>query len=303
MGNNFSQNDPKPGFVFIETGLPITVGSFLLGCVVADPANPTDYFRPSKNVDAFRDYMLEISETSYNAFVKKNKDQSLNAKVGELLGMGADTSAEQAQRVKSGLVRTRTLMQHEDIKDMLMRSPAKDDIVKLMHKYDGRGFLVVGFKSAVKGKISRISSTTDEILVHMDLPMSAAVAGASHGTVQLPAEKVDPTIKYSKRKGELEERSSTMNGEHIFAVRYRALRLEDGTVTVRKEARLQAEIEIDIDWMSAVQAGPGPLVKVGEGRKFAVGFESSADEFVLSEDIIEKEIGGLQGGKELKFVY
>jgi hypothetical protein len=298
MGNYFSKGNPKPGFVFIETGLPITVSSFLLGCVVADPANPTDYFRPKKNADAFTEYMLEISETSYDAFVKNNKDQSLNAKVGDLLGIGTETSTGQSQRLRSGFIRTRTLMQHEDIKDILMRSPAKDDIVELMHKYGGRGFLVVGFRSAVKGKRSKMSSTTGEVLVHMDLPVSAAVAGGTHGAVQLPPEQVDPTVKYSNKKGEMVKISSTIKGEHIFAVRYRVLYLKGGTATVLKESGFKAKIGID-----ATSAGfpiqIGPEVKVSKGESFGL----AVDEVVLSEEVIEKEIDGLQGGKELKLVY
>jgi hypothetical protein len=300
MGIVSSTTNPKPGFVVLETGLPISVAHFLLGCVVADPANPTDYFRPSKNADAFRDYELEITETSYGAFVKKNKDQSLNARVGELIGMDTDTSVGQAQRVESGIVRTRTLMQHEDIKDMLMDSPAQSDIVKLMHKYDGRGFLVVGLMSAVKGQRSRLSSTTGEVIVRMDAPVSAAVAGVSHGMIRVPAEKVDPAIKYTKKSGELVEMTSTMKGEHIFAVRYRVLLLKAGTVHVGRESR------VSVGFDGTTQGIPfhvGPDVGQFRLRNNETRFEQSADEFVLSEEVMGGEIETVKGGKKLKFVY
>lgn len=215
----------QPGFLFLEVDLPIDIAPRILGCVVSDLRNPTDYFCPKNNYDAFKELELEVVDTNCRSFMSRNNLTTLSGRLGAVFELGGTTQNDLEVAITSHILRTRTLMQHPDILEKLKREQGPE-IVDLMNGNNGTGYMVVGFKSAVDANKSFTLGKQKAFKFKLDVPVAAAAAAASHGTVAIPSSLVDPSFTTTGQSGERVELRSTMEGERIFAVRYRILKLD-----------------------------------------------------------------------------
>jgi len=259
--NNAVDNN-KPGFVLLENAVPLDrVSNFLLGCVVSDMRNPTEDFQPEGNYHAFQEYIIEVFDKGYSAFVESNTDRSLEGRIGTLVGVTDASKKKTTESFDSTVVRTKTLMQHPEIFKQVMSSKAKANIVELMERNGGKGYLVVGFKSALDAKHAHTFENTRRLSANIRVPAREAVKGGTQGAVD-PGDAVDPQITYTDNSGQRVIIESTMMGERIIAVRYRLLTLRG---------------------LFAKEVKSGEIVRVNVGAGVFAGHEASED-VVFDED-------------------
>ncbi|KAK3337680.1 hypothetical protein B0T19DRAFT_455576 [Cercophora scortea] len=216
----------KPGFVLLETAIPYEqTARFLLGCVVGDIRNPTDDYQPEGHYYAFQKYTLEVFDMGYKAFVAAQQNRSFEARLDSLVGLDTDKVTKVSDSLQSTIVRTKILMQHPKIQESLMGSPAsKQKIVSLMKRNGGKGFLIVGFKSALDAKHTHSISLAKKVHAQIETPVDKIIEWATHGAIHL-GEAVNPKVSFKDENGQAVDVESTMAGERIIAVRYRLLTL------------------------------------------------------------------------------
>lgn len=89
----------------------------------------------------------------------------------------------------------------------------------------GVGWMVVGVKSCIDGSSGARIVDSGTRSVKVDLPVSTAVAAATHGTVTVGT-AVDVSAGVGAGHSTGGDVTSTMVGEQVFAVRYRRLMLK-----------------------------------------------------------------------------
>jgi hypothetical protein len=247
-----------PSFVLIETALPYEVSKDLLGSVVVDIRNPTHEYRPKSPSNLnFEKYFLETEDTNVSSFLSANKGHRLEGTLGNLFNISF-TGREKTEEFFEGLtVRTRTMSQHRDIQEALLSSGHRDDILTLLRNNGGKGYMVVGIKTAVGGKRTQKEETLHENKLTAQLSVDQLTG------ISMPPGGIKPSVVVQGESGRQRQAASNMEGEQIFAVQYRTLRLR------KPSARLDTPVAF----------GPVKRVKVEAGM-----FGNDGDRELVFED-------------------
>lgn len=204
--------------------LPNSEIPLLLGRIVADVASPTDEYIPEDPRLALHSKTLEIIDTDFSTLFAGSKKNSIESKIGQILGISAKDGHDSQNRLQSKFVRTRTLPQHrEAIKALLERF--RPQILQLLKDNGGVAYMVVGVKSALDAEHATERQFGNRTALAIGLPTAAIVTAASHGVVNL-GQAADVDVNSSRARGRGFESAATMEGEQVFAIRYRLLKLK-----------------------------------------------------------------------------
>lgn len=222
----FSKNESSSAqSTYILTDrLPSSEIPFLLGRIVADFASPTDEYIPEDPRLALNSKTLEIVDTDFSSLFSGSKNTSVESKIGQILGISAKDGHNGQSRLKSKFVRTRTLPQHrEALKALLDRF--RPQILQLLKDNGGVAYMVVGVKSALDAEHGTERQFGNRTALSIGVPTGAIVTAASHGIVNL-GQTADVDVNSSRARGQAVGTAATMEGEQVFAIRYRLVKLK-----------------------------------------------------------------------------
>jgi hypothetical protein len=206
--------------------------------------NPTHEYRPkSSNNIGFEKYSLDIRDTDVSSLLSTNKGHRLEGKLGEFFQLSSSRKEENEESFEGSFIRTRILTQQRDMKEFLLRSKHREDILRLLRINDGKGYMVVEIRSAVSGKRSQKVELSRENRLAAQLPVHKMTGTA------LPSGGSSPGAMIQNESGRQRQVKSSMEGEQIFAIQYRTLELRK--LSVRPE--------------SSVEYGAVTKVKIGAG--------------------------------------
>ena len=168
---------------------------------------------------------LEIVDEGFETLFSVTKNTTAQLRVGQIVGVEFDKGQSRSVTVKGKYVRTRTLTQHPDVLDALLKD-YREEILDLLRKQkNGRAYMIVGLKTAVDGEFKSDTKVHTTATIKAALPAGAVAQAVSHGTVN-PGDKADPQGKFGKDHEASRVTSFGMVGEQIFAVRYRLISLK-----------------------------------------------------------------------------
>ena len=218
-----SAGTTQPTYILTDR-LPSSEIPLLLGRVVANFASPTDEYIPEDPRLALNSKTLEIIDTDFSTLFAGSKNKSIESKVSQILGISAENGHNSQISLQSKLVRTRTLTQHrEALRALLERF--RSQIVQLLKDNGGVAYMVVGIKSALDADHAIERRFGNRTALTIGLPTGAIVTAASHGTVNL-GQSADINVDSCRERDQAFESAATMDGEQVFAIRYRLLKLK-----------------------------------------------------------------------------
>ena len=213
----------QPTFILTDR-LPSSEIPLLLGRIVADFASPTDEYIPEDPRLALNSKTLEIIDTDFSTLFAGSKNNSIESKIGQILGISTEDGHNGQTRLQGKFVRTRTLPQHREALKALLEQ-FRPQILQLLKDNGGVAYMVVGIKSALDAEHGTERHFGNRTALAIGLPTGAIVTAASHGTVNL-GETADFDINSSRARGQAFGTAATMEGEQVFAIRYRLVKLK-----------------------------------------------------------------------------
>ena len=275
----------QPTYILTDR-LPSSEIPLLLGRIVADFASPTDEYLPEDPRVALNSKFLEIIDTDFSTLFAGSKDNSVESKIGQILGISGENGHNSQSRLHSKLVRTRTLPQHrEALKALLGRF--RPQILQLLKDNGGVAYMVVGIKSAVDAEHATEGQFGSRTALMIGLPTDAIATAASHGMVTL-GQSADIDVNSSRARGQAFESAATMDGEQVFAIRYRLVKL-------KKNFLGRQEPDVDYGSVKRVAVEAGVYSDVVEGREEVSEDEDendhddNDDEYDSDEDVALSE--------------
>ena len=215
--------DKLPQYVLVDR-LPSSVGPRLLGRIVLDIQSPADYYRPE---DPSRDLVnetLEIVDSNFSTLFSINRNLAVEAKIGQIVGVAVDDGRSAEKKFEGRIVRTRFLTQHKDALKKLLEVRRAEIVELLSDAKKGRGYMIVGIKTAADASVSAKQASHRTTKIGVEFPVNQASAAASHGALQTAA--ANPQAKMDFTNDASVATSTHMDGEQIFAVRYRIVTLK-----------------------------------------------------------------------------
>lgn len=225
----FSSNDPssadivQPTYILTDR-LPGSEIPLLLGRIVAHFASPTDEYFPEDPRIALHSKILEIVDTDFSTLFAGSKNKPVESKIGQILGVSSEDGHNNQSRLQSKLVRTRTLSQHREALKALLQQ-FRPQILQLLKDNEGVAYMIVGIKSALDAEHATERQFGKRTALTIGLPTAAIVTAATHGMVNL-GQGADIDINSGKTQGQAFESAATMEGEQVFAIRYRLIKLK-----------------------------------------------------------------------------
>ena len=168
---------------------------------------------------------IEIVDEGFESLFSVTKNHTAQLKVGQIVGVDFAQGQSRSVTVKSKYVRTRTLTQHPDVLDALLKDYREEILYLLRKQKNGRAYMIVGLKTAVGGELKSNAKIHTKTTVAVALPVGPITLAASHGTVNL-SDEADPQGVIGKDHEATRFTSFGMVGEQIFAIRYRLISLK-----------------------------------------------------------------------------
>lgn len=265
----------QPTYILTDR-LPSSQIPLLLGRIVADIASPTDEYIPEDPRPALTSKPLEIVDTDFSILFSGSKNTFVESKISHILGLAAQDGQNSTSSLQSKRVRTRTLPQHREALKALL-GKFKPQILQLLRDNGGVAYMVVGVKSALDAEHAVDRQFGNRKALTVGLPTAAVVSAASHGTVNLgPGADVDVNVE--RVRGRAFESAGTMDGEQVFALRYRVL-------TLKKKLFLAGQgVDVDYGSVKRVAFEDGVYGDVEGGREEISEDEDDDDDDDDDED-------------------
>lgn len=223
MFSKKESSSAQPTYILTDR-LPSSEIPLLLGRVVADFASPTDEYIPEDPRLALNSKTLEIIDTDFSTLFAGSKNNSIESKLGQILGVSAEDGHDGQNRLQSKFVRTRTLPQHREALKALLKN-FRPQILQLLKDNGGVAYMVVGVKSALDAEHGTERQFGNRTALAIGVPTGAIVTAASHGIINL-GQTADVDVNSSRARGRAFGTAATMEGEQVFAIRYRLVKLK-----------------------------------------------------------------------------
>lgn len=203
--------------------LPGSKALDLLGCVVADINNPTDYYRP-KNIQATLQSLhsaITVEEEDVEIVLSSLYSAGVGLRLTQILKGGREQTDDSSSALQAHTVVTRYLEQHPDVVKTLDENHRAEILELLATKQGrkGRGFLVVGVKTCLDAKlvdVGRLSKSQDagiEVPVDVILAASGVAIPGAGMVLNTGIEGHRAQVKSALTK-------HTVKGERVFAIQY-----------------------------------------------------------------------------------
>ena len=210
---------------FLVDRLPGSEIPRLLGRVVASKESPTDEYRPEDPRAALKGKYLEVFDRDFASLFWADRNKTAESKICSILDINFSSKEQERQnQFAAKFIRTRILPQHRDALTALLEKN-RTEITSLLVENGGVAYMVVGVKSCIDGRSNTRLSDSSNRSIAIDLPVSDAVAAATHGIVTV-GQALDSGVEFSSGRSVGADVTTTMVGEQVFAVRYRRIVLK-----------------------------------------------------------------------------
>ena len=181
---------------------------------------------------------MEVTSNDVENVLATTKSKDAQVRLEQILGISSTNSEEASKNFKSRMVITRTLRQHQQVFDALIKAH-KDDIMKLLKNQSRhRAYMIVGLKTCLNAEFGSSNSSSSGGEVHLQVPLQEAAM--AFGAPPLPFSLTNPSIQVTKETSkELLSRFLAV-GERVFSVRVREVKLHS---LFRKEPRMGNALE------------------------------------------------------------
>lgn len=214
-----------PSFVLLSQKLPAeTLAPKLIGRIVESVRQPTNGYRPEDPRSLLGHTPIEVTDTNASVYRTSIRDSTVRTQLGEVLGFSAQDMETGGARLEGKKIITRFLPQHRDAWDGIYAAH-KGDIDSLLKLCGGTAYMIVGFKTVVDGTIKVERGQSHGLEGHAELPLGAAVTSATYGAVNLGS-WANPGVGAGKVVSADWVARNEIEGEQIFAIQYRVVRLQ-----------------------------------------------------------------------------
>ncbi|MCJ1404375.1 hypothetical protein MMC11_007600 [Xylographa trunciseda] len=249
----------KSPYILLNDRLPTTYTSRLLGRIVADPLWPPDEYAPTLSTPIFitppqhpPDELLETTDLDAQLTLRAHTARTASGRLGKILGLTRDAGRSSSGALAGKRVITRNLVQQRAVFERVAGAAAppagRDEVLALLSRPGGRrrGYMVVGMKSIVDATVGETRAAVRKVGVEWEAPVAEIVgavalagAGVPAAAVGVVPEVVNPGGAGGRTFAGEWSKKFTMEGEAVFAVRYRVVRLKGGRVWSR--GKMEAE--------------------------------------------------------------
>lgn len=176
----------------------------------------------SAPIAVLKDEQLEIVDEDFSILFSKIKDNTARASVGSILGISVDDKKRLSTSFQGKYIRTRRLIQHYDTLKALIEKHRLEVVELLKLPSNGRAYMVIGYKSTINGKVGDFSTNVKKTTMHLAFPTEEAVRAATHGAANI-GPNFNLNLDNDRTDAFIRSYSAQMQGEQIFAVRYRII--------------------------------------------------------------------------------
>ncbi|GKZ27283.1 hypothetical protein AbraIFM66951_004874 [Aspergillus brasiliensis] len=215
----------------------------LLGVVVADITCPHHEYCPDAPTRGISSDPDDTIEADVETFLLSQSNASIRADLRALFGLGAESASSTKRGINSKWVLTRRLPQHRKAFEAIVDTYG-NELMKMLKNNNGRGYMVVGFKTCIDAEISQGSERLWKLDGNMTIPVSKLATAASHGAAVFDG-SMDPSVSVSKKSGIRVIAQSIARGEQIFAVQYRKVSLKKSYFSTEQKAEIRRLKTVD----------------------------------------------------------
>lgn len=194
----------------------------LLGLVVADIVHPTQDYCPSASAAPLE--ADDIVDTDVSTFLSAHASTTFASELRNMFSVSSESNALQQQNLSSKKILTRRLPQQQVAFQNLL-AKHREEVMALLTRYRGRGYMIVAFKTCVDGEIESDLSRNKAIQGQGTLPVSSIANAASHGTFVMD-DTLNPSASARTASGVSWRSKAIAQGEQIFAIQYRLVKLK-----------------------------------------------------------------------------
>jgi hypothetical protein len=200
---------------------------YLLGRIVADVDDllqeyvPHDPQQVTKNLPNLEP--MEVTSNDVENFLAATKSKDAKVRLAQIFGISSTKSDQASNHVKARIVITRTLRQHQQVFDALMKAHKEDIVNLLKNQSRQRAYMIVGLKTCLNTEFGSSNKSSSGRDIHFQLPLQEAAI--AFGVPPLPINLANLSTQVTKENS-LEVLSRFLAvGERVFSVRLREVKL------------------------------------------------------------------------------
>ena len=248
----------RPTWVLLQTPIPASQSTSLLGCFVGLPGDPTSEIVPispeqrralGQELDS-QGNSWTSQRSSFRSHYDSARSNHIRAKLDQLFQFATSTSKKQGHQLVADEVTTQKLNSHRAAFLKLIKNPEiRRELLDLLEVRGGRAYMVVATRSFNSANVEISDGAMKEKSGSVELPAKAIVEAASHGTVQgdfIP----NPKVEAGRKQTAAFTSSQVFEDQSIYSIEYRKVASKRITLFFKSSTGRNPELGdvAEVDW-------------------------------------------------------